>query len=147
MKSYQYVKLEEGEDESESAIVDDVVCPVGQQLIGILLGALLSYICLLSFGNSILILSLSLSIGSTFGLLAAAVTNPTDIFLKDFLIILAINESLSVLCLTFIECDSLLRILILATIVTVISSTMWRFLLLTGTVTRLKTISGRLSED
>ena len=147
MGSSQYATIEEGEAESDSSIADDVVCPIGQQLIGILLSALLTYICLLCIGNSILILSFSLSVGSSFGLLAAAVTNPTDIFLKDFLIVLAINESLSALSLTFIECQSLLRILILATIVTVISSTAWKFLLLTGAVTTVKTISRRLSDD
>ena len=147
MKSSQYVRLEEGGEESESSIVDDVVCPIGQQLIGILLGALLTYISLLSFGNSILILSLSLSIGSSFGFLAAAVTNPTYILFKDFLFVLAIDESLSLLCLTFIKCESLLTIIVLSTIVTAVSSTIWKFLLLTGTVIGVKENYGRSGDD
>ena len=147
MKSYQYVRLEEGEDDSDSTLVDDVVCPIGQQLIGILLGALLAYICLLIFGNSILILSFSLSIGSSFGLLAAAVTYPTDILFRDFLIILSIDESLSLLCLTLIGCESLLSVVVLSTIVTAVSSLVWKFLLLTGTVIRVKNVSRRLSDD
>lgn len=105
------------EDESDTtSLASDIACPLGQQLIGALFGFLLAYIGLLSYGPLLLPLSGLLATGTSFGTLAAAVSNPFDIIFKEFLAIFLIAE---ILCLGFFSVIGLgsLPSLLLASIV------------------------------
>ena len=110
------------DDEVDTSSALDVACPVGQQLIGALFGFLTAYIGLLCCGNSKIVLSLLLSVGASFGTLAAAVYNPFDIALRDFLPIFLTAEIICMAIFSIVDCGSMPTLLVTSMLVSFVSS-------------------------
>ena len=133
MKSDQELSNYIGDDEGDTtSLALDVACPLGQQLIGALLGFLLAYIGILCSGPSIALISGLLAVGTSFGTLAAAVTNPFDVLFKEFLAIFLIAVVLCLVCFLVIGCEHLISLLVVSTFVSVSSSTARSALQLSG---------------
>ena len=130
----------EGEDDGDESIVaEDFACPIGQQLIGVLFGFLLAYIAFLCFGPTFVTICCALSTGSTFGSLAAAVSNPVDISAREFTIIFTINMILCAVCFTISGTENMLGILAVSVFNGAISPSIRSFLHYSGLIEKYQT--------
>ena len=126
-------------DGDVSVVTEDFACPVGQQLIGVLFGFLLAYIAFLCFGPVFVTICCALSIGSTFGSLAAAVSNPLDITAREFTTFFIINMTLCVVSFTISGVGNMLGILAVSAFNGAISPSVRSFLHYSGLIEKYQT--------
>ena len=123
---------DEDDDDAQQFSAIDVACPIGQQLIGALFGFLLAYIGFLIVGESKVVLSVLLAFGTSFGTLAAAVTDPFDIFLIELLAHFSIAGVLCLLSFYVLGCGSMLLLILVSVLVSGMLSAVRSFCQLFG---------------
>ena len=129
-------RLDDVEANDAASVITDAACPIGQQLIGMLFGFLLAVISLLSFGNLKIMVSCCLAIGSSFGSLAAAVSNPLEISCREFLMVFAINEMLCIASFSVFDCGSMATVFFVSVFVAGVSFPLRQVLYFIGFIER-----------
>jgi hypothetical protein len=130
-----------------ASVIADAACPIGQQLIGMLFGFLMAVICLLSFGNLKITVSCCLAIGSSFGSLAAAISNPLEISCREFLIIFTINEMLCLASFSVFDCGSIATVFFVSLFVAGVSSPLRQVLHFAGVLEMERAKTTRMTCD
>lgn len=134
-------------DGDVSVVAEDFACPIGQQLIGVLLGFLLAYVAFLCEGANVVIISCALAIGSTFGSLAAAVSNPVDITAREFSTIFIISMIICCVCFTIFGAGNMLGILAVSVFNSAISLSIRSFLHYSGLIEKKNPYQTKTSDD
>lgn len=125
-------RFDDVEANDAATVIIDAACPIGQQLIGMLLGFLLAVIGLLLFGNLKIMVSGCLAIGSSFGSLAAGVSNPLEISCREFLLVFAINSLLSLASFSVFDHGTMATVFFVSLLVAGVSFPIRQVLFFTG---------------